>query len=161
MKNYRGVGNSSLILLTIFLVVLSISFVLAETWVSDDPSDDSWIQSDEPEDNHGNSVFLGVRFDIDPDGNESNVDIRKSFIRFDLDSVLDNVLISSATLRLFMHEAPNIERSHTVRRVIEDWEEDDITWNNSPNVSSFVTDSQTIGTEDDIEIFWKKRRGAA
>jgi len=141
--------RASFMFFLILLFIISISgFALAETWVSDDPSDDAWIESQDPDDVNGGGVVLWVKDDTV--GN----DTRKSFVRFDLEPVLGNLsnaTVKSATLRLFMHNPPADDTRHIIRRVEEEWDEGNITWNNQPNVALVMTDSQSINkTTDDV-----------
>ena len=147
-KNKRA--KSSLFVLVVSFI-LAVSFGLASAEVSIDSvvSDDSWIESLNPNfTGNDDSAVLNVRFE--DSGNSSADDIKKSFIRFDLDPVLLNASsVNSATLRLFMSGAPNTERNHLIKKVLSGWDEGSLSWDHQPNVAGNATDSVALTADAD------------
>ncbi len=94
----------------------------------------------------------------------------KSFIKFDLDNLPKNIEITSAKLSLFYSTSTNQgqagENACFLKKVLSNWSEDEITWNNQPKVSDnefIYLRKSTISSEDylDIDItdlaqFWVK-----
>jgi hypothetical protein len=132
----------SLILLTIltFSVVFFIfeKPVKAESLILQPSRDDARIEQTEPEKNFGTLVELKVR--------SKNNENKRTFIKFDLSSIPQNVTINQALLQLYLIDAPGSSRVYEIYRVLENWEERSITWNNQPqNIATIPTDSISYG----------------
>jgi streptogramin lyase len=87
--------------------------------------EDARVREAFPDTNYGNDSYLSVlRFDVS----------ERSFLKFDISNMSED--ISSATLNLYVKEFGNtVNRTYEVNKVIEDWSESSITWNNQPNIA--------------------------
>ena len=59
----------------------------------------------------------------------------RSFVKFDLSTIPLGSTISSATMSLYMKDAPSESRTLEAQRASASWVETTITWNNQPGVS--------------------------
>jgi streptogramin lyase len=87
--------------------------------------EDARVREAFPDANYGNDPYLSVlRFGVS----------ERSFLKFDISKISED--ISSATLNLYVKEFDNtVNRIYEVNKVIEDWSESSITWNNQPNIA--------------------------
>jgi streptogramin lyase len=87
--------------------------------------EDARVREAFPDTNYGNDSYLSVlRFGVG----------ERSFLKFDISKISED--ISSATLNLYVKEFDNtVNRIYEVNKVIEDWSESSITWNNQPNIA--------------------------
>ena len=100
-----------------------------------------------PDTNYGGDALLVV--------SGGNGWTRRSFVKFDLSTIPAGSIIDSATLRLFLQNAPGSSRTDDVYRVTgADWAEGTITWNNAPAVAATPTDSNATGTTAGAWIDW-------
>jgi len=72
---------------------------------------------------------------------QGNITIFRSYIEFDLSQLPDNAELTSATMSLYHNPtSPDVghENDYTsvLQRVIEPWEENTVTWNNQPAVTT-------------------------
>jgi streptogramin lyase len=88
--------------------------------------EDARVREACPNTNYGNDAYLSVlRFGVS----------ERSFLKFDISSISKD--ITSATLNLYVKEFGNtVNRTYEVNKVIEDWGESSITWNNQPNITT-------------------------
>jgi hypothetical protein len=106
---------------------------------------DSRVQQDNPVKNYGSSTFLQVR--------SKEADNMRSYVKFDLSSIPPGAIVTSATLKLYMYDAPGESRLYEIRRIMENWAENEITWNNQPSVSPNFSIAVT-GTTDGVWLSW-------
>ncbi len=102
------------------------------------PTNDSWVEAEFPNDNHGSETSLRVR---------SDSRTRRSYLKFDLSSIQDGKTITSVKLYLYctyVDANPNIEIY--VHETSDSWFESTITWNNAPAVGSLITSISVGGT---------------
>ena len=105
------------------------------------PTDDSYVREDYPSDNYGTSSCLELADKID--GN------RRAYVKFDLSPIPSGSKIISAKLKLYYyyyysswHDPAG--KTVSAYRVLEDWDESTITWNNQPSYDSTPTASTEI-----------------
>lgn len=119
------------------------------------PTDDAFVTEavghggnnygDEPE------VHVSNKYGATPDW-ERNI-----FIRFDLSSLSSRINIISAKLYLYYYYYMDTNpggRPLTVHRVLVDWDEDTITYNNQPPVTSEVSSTAYVPSLTDTWISW-------
>jgi len=136
------------VLAFVFLLLMVVPLSVALTSTSSVVSDDSWIDSSNVDSTHGTSSLLGVR-------NDGDNDVRKSFVRFDLDSVLnDSTTINSAIFRLFMYSQPNNAGEHVVKRISEDWNETGLNWANQPSTFGISDLADVTNLTNGLWIEW-------
>lgn len=99
------------------------------------PSGDSVVYEGDPDRNFGSHWEIGVNY--------RNGSRDRSFIIFDLSEMPPGSIISSATLNLYMYDAPNLSRMLACYEIIEKWDEFKITWNMQPTAPVFVTSIST------------------
>ncbi|MEM3466679.1 MAG: DNRLRE domain-containing protein [Candidatus Jordarchaeales archaeon] len=105
------------------------------------PSADASVWEGEPNRND-NLDFLYVQSLSNKNG--------RSFINFNLSRIPPGSVIYSATLKLFMFDAPPSSRTMVCDRVTQfSWSEAGITWNNQPDATEYVTSIAT-GTIDNV-----------
>lgn len=108
---------------------------------------DSWVDQDSTSTNNGTSTTLEV------DSRDSSRN-RRTFVRFDLSSIPGTATVQSASLELFMWNAPSASRTHDAHRVTSSWTETGITWSTQPGVATLPSDSVSTGTSDNVTISW-------
>ncbi|HZK44181.1 MAG TPA: DNRLRE domain-containing protein [Syntrophomonadaceae bacterium] len=114
------------------------------------PEKDAYVAQYYPDTNFGLSPYLFTnRF-------EGNCDIYRAYIKFDLCSMLCNQIppnscITYACLEfpLSRNEVPPCDNTLYVYRVLQDWAEEGITWNNQPITALIPDGSTTITSYDD------------
>jgi len=82
-----------------------------------------------------------------------NPDNKRTFIKFDFNFPSDTTILSS-NLKLYMKSAPSVSRTYEAWRVVGDWTEKGIKWNNQPGVAGSVTDSISSGVTKNIWLSW-------
>ena len=102
------------------------------------PTDDSWVEAEFPNGNHGSETSLRVK---------SDARTRRSYLRFDLNAIPNGKSIASVKLYLYCtykdyHESVEIYAHETGNN----WDEASITWNNAPAVGSPISSILVNGT---------------
>jgi len=134
-------------LLFLFALII-VPLASAEIWVSND-SRDTWIEIRNKSNGEGSSSILKTGFDF------ASKNLFKSFIRFDLNqNFTNNTIIHEAKLELFLGFGPDGRNStNQIRRVLDNWDENELTWNNQPSVSKQITDFVLlVKDENDVWI---------
>ncbi|MCD6240129.1 DNRLRE domain-containing protein [Candidatus Bathyarchaeota archaeon] len=97
------------------------------------PTDDSYVSASNPDTNYGAETSLIT---------EVITDTKRSFLKFDLSSLPDNLQIDYAYLNLFVVSLLYPQQGYSdveVREVSNDnWYENTITWNNQPNYGEIL-----------------------
>jgi hypothetical protein len=108
---------------------------------------DATIDQGSPTGNFGSTADLYVR--------SSSANMR-TLVRFDLSScaIPATAQVSSATLELYLTQAPSTSRTHEASRVTTSWTEATVTWNNQPSTAATPTSSTTTGTAKDVWRSW-------
>lgn len=77
---------------------------------------------------------------------------RRTLLRFDVAScsMASNASVRTATLTLYLYDAPTGDRTYQVHRVTAAWTETGVTWNNQPAVAGSATTTFTTGTTDNV-----------
>lgn len=92
-------------------------------------------------------------------GNNSTINVRDiqnlyGLIKFDLSSIPTSATIESATISLHLNTTVNTKKV-SFHRVLQDWNEDDVTWNNWYLPSNY---SPSVNISGDISVeqyyFW-------
>ncbi|MEA2089133.1 MAG: PKD domain-containing protein, partial [Thermoproteota archaeon] len=101
-------------------------------------SEDSWVEAEFPDGNHGSDTSLRVK---------SDARTRRSYLKFDLNSIPDGKSITSVKLYLYCtykdhHSSVEIY----VHETSDNWDEASITWHNAPAVGSLITSILVNGT---------------
>ncbi|MDW8033456.1 MAG: DNRLRE domain-containing protein [Nitrososphaerota archaeon] len=100
------------------------------------PSHDAVVYEGDPERNFGSHASIGVNYRI---GFRD-----RSFLMFDLKSLPPGSTIVSATLNLYMYDAPNSSRTIACNEIVEEsWDELGINWNNQPKTTIFLSSVST------------------
>jgi len=113
-----------------------------------DVVEDSYICSNDPDKNFGNNEKLLV--------SEWAGGLQYSFLKFDLSSIPQNVIVISASLKLFYLERAGNPEGKTVDcfRVLGSWSESSITWNSMPSYSSIKSDSCVVPSDLGEWLIW-------
>ncbi len=141
----------SVILLGV-LVFSSLFFVFekpvrAESLIIHPSIADARVEQVESGKNFGTMVDLKVK--------SKSGDNKRTFIKFNLFPLPPNTTITQASLELYLTDAPGVSRSYDIYRVLEDWEERNINWNNQPqNIASIFTDSILYGGSGVPKNIW-------
>lgn len=114
------------------------------------PTADTFAAKDESQRNFGSEDRLEVRSYKEDSGPKN----RRSFLRFDLSSIPPGALVKSATLRLYMYEAPAASRYYETHRITEDWDELTLNWKNQPKVTEDPTATISTGTTSGTWVEW-------
>jgi len=127
-------------LLMVFLVLSSLLvFPVESSYTSHlSPTEDSWVEAEFPNSNHGSETSLRVK---------SDSRTRRSYLKFDLDSIPSGKSITSVKLYLYCTYSdyhPSVEIY--VHETGNNWDEASITWHNAPAVGSFLTSILVNGT---------------
>ena len=118
-----------------FLLVIPVSSSYASSIY---PAHDSWVEAEFPNDNHGSDTSLRVK---------SDSRIRRSYLKFDLNSIPSGKTLTSVKLYLYCTSAdanPSVEIY--VHETGDSWSESTITWNNAPAVGALITSTSVGGT---------------
>ncbi|RLI41689.1 hypothetical protein DRO69_11270, partial [Candidatus Bathyarchaeota archaeon] len=102
------------------------------------PVDDSWVEAEFPNGNHGFETSLRVK---------SDSRTRRSYLKFDLGALPEGKTVTSARLYLYCtyrDNDPSVEIY--VHETGDNWSEATITWNNAPAVGSLVNSTLVYGT---------------
>jgi hypothetical protein len=83
------------------------------------PSDDTYIDAGSPTRNYGTDD----KFEVRPDNSAD----RRGLLKFDLSSIPQNAIISSATLYLYEKDNKAGQLTH-IYRVTSNWNENTVTW---------------------------------
>ncbi len=113
------------------------------------PVQDAYVAEFYPDTNFGCSPYLFTnRF-------QGCGDIYRTYIKFDLCSMICNQIPPNSCIRyaclwfpLYRNEVPICGNTLYVYRVIQDWEEHCITWNNQP-ITALIPDGSTFVAPDD------------
>jgi len=90
---------------------------------------DAFVDKNQADTNFGNTIELGVY---------DNLTTRtRSYLQFDLSSVPEGIIISSASLQLYSQDA--LGSSIYLRKVTSSWDEETINWNNQPLFQEVVS----------------------
>jgi hypothetical protein len=95
------------------------------------PTDDSWVEAEYPNGNHGSETSLRVK---------SDSRTRRSYLKFDLGSIPNGKTLTSVKLYLYcnyMDFNPTVEIY--VNETGDNWYESSITWYNAPAVGPGIT----------------------
>lgn len=106
---------------------------------------DARVEEGDP-DNNLNTTVLKVKSGVG--------DNKISYIQFDLSDLPANSTINSATLNLYMFDAPGVSRYYALFRAANTWFEDTITWNNQPLVTGDPTSVVPTGVVNDTWLSW-------
>lgn len=117
------------------------------------PVEDAYVAEFYPNTNFNASPYLFTnRF-------QGSGDIYRTYIKFDLCSLLCNKIPPNSTIkhaslwfRLFRNEVPASDNTLYVYRVIQDWNENLITWNNQP-IIALIADGSTVITPGDEFVY--------
>jgi len=102
------------------------------------PSDDSWVEYEYPNTNHGLETVLRVKADSR---------IRRSYLKFDLSSIPTGKVITSVKLFLYCTVTdltPVVTMN--AHETVDSWSQSSITWNNAPAVGSLIVNTTVGGT---------------
>ncbi len=101
-------------------------------------AEDSWVEAEFPNGNHGSETSLRVK---------SDSRTRRSYLKFGLDSIPNGKSITSVKLYLYSTYKswdPSVEIY--VHETGDSWDEGSITWNNAPAVGLLITSILVNGT---------------
>ena len=123
-----------------FLILSSVLiFPVKSSYISHIYSaEDSWVEAEFPNGNHGSETSLRVK---------SDSRTRRSYLKFDLSSVPSGKSVTSVKLYLYCtykSQDPSVEIY--VHETGDSWDEASITWNNAPAVDSLITSILVNGT---------------
>ena len=98
--------------------------------------------------NLGSTSDMWAGYDqcLDPDGQ-----ISRSLIKFDISGLPSNVDITAATLRVYLVNScdyPDTSRRIRTYRIVSNWSEGDVTWNNKPSYGG------AYGSKDILPTDW-------
>jgi hypothetical protein len=100
------------------------------------PSDDSWVEAEYPNTNHGSETVLRVKADSRT---------RRAYLKFDLSSIPNGKIVTSVKLYLYCSAVDsNPTVVINVHETLDSWAEGTITWNNAPPVGSYLSQT-TLG----------------
>jgi hypothetical protein len=102
------------------------------------PTQDSWVEAEYPNDNHGTDTSLRVK---------SDSRTRRSYLKFDLSSIPNGKSLTSVKLYLYcnyMDSNPTVEIY--VNETGDNWYESSITWYNAPAVGPGIAHISVGGT---------------
>ncbi len=92
------------------------------------PTGDTQVAEADPNENYCNYELMAV---------EAKDNERRSFIKFDISSLPEDIVINEAILYLhYYHLSEDSNDSGKINRATEDFDECNITWNNQPSVTS-------------------------
>ncbi|MGB7001498.1 MAG: DNRLRE domain-containing protein [Halobacteriota archaeon] len=110
------------------------------------PSDDSWVDSKDPNKTHGGDLKLHVRY--------KNGERRRTYIKADLTGLIpEGQTITSAKLYLRKEGGDNVAWNIGAYTVSSSWTQSGITWNNAPRDFAWIS-TTSVGPTDGIDYCW-------
>lgn len=106
---------------------------------------DAYVSKYNPNSNFGSSYLCVRSWSSGP---------ARTYIRFDLDNIPPGSKITSATLNLYMYDAPSSSRKLWCHIVTSSWTETGITWNSQPPVSPTGFSPVYTGTSNGKWLLW-------
>ena len=105
--------------------------------------EDSMVEQDVPTQNYGTDPTMDVSSGLPGSNNTS-----RSFLKFDVSSIPAgaDIVLQSATLRLWANSYPAVTRTYDIHTVTEDWAEGTVNWNNQ---SAVVADASALTSTPD------------
>lgn len=99
------------------------------------PLEDTYSRSYRPDNIYGSSICMKV--------NPYPYDINRAYLKFDLSGIPSNSEIISATFRYYYyyHISNPGPRTHDFHKIIANWNEDTLTWNNQPSYDPTIVSS--------------------
>ena len=127
--------------------VTKASSVPASTCNLTNAFEDTWVNEQSQAQTNGAATSLSVR---------SAASDRRTYVEFDLSScsIPGTARVKTATLKLFMWDAPPASRTHQVWRATSGWAEATLDWTPQPSVAASATASATTGTANDVTLAW-------
>lgn len=118
------------------------------------PTDDVYIDMNNPNNNQGSDVDLKIsnRYGATPDWE------RDLLFKFDISSIPSGTIIDSATLNIFYYQYLDTNpagRELTLYRITSNWNEDSVTWNNRPNLAAEITSSSFVPGFPGVWMEWE------
>ena len=126
-----------MVLLAWLISVMVLPFMMpiyATSTTSLSPTADAHAYEGSPNTNYGSATALHIG--EDSSGNDYYI-----YIRFDLSGIPSDAAIVSAELKLYATEGIADGKTVKIYRVLADWSETGITWNNKPDNAANETDS--------------------
>ena len=113
--------------------------------------EDSMVRQDAPTQNYG----TGLTMDVSSGLPSSNLTAR-SFLKFDISSIPlgEDIIIQSATLRLWAESYPDITRFYDLHLVTDNWTESGVNWDNQPAVAATASDSSPTPSDVNTPMEW-------
>ncbi len=118
---------------------------------------DTWIDQKSTDKNHGEDSELKVK-------SKNGSDNRRTLVSFALPLLPEEAVIESATLSLYMKNAPSESRTYEIYRVLESWIEGDggddddpegeIVWGNKPDIADEASSAVSTGTTNGATLSW-------
>lgn len=97
------------------------------------PTADSYVHDDNPTENYGGEERLHVA-----SLGDFEVDVRRTYLQFDLGVIPDGATVLGAELDLYLDDVPDSTGSEaTLQAVDGNWTEFGLTWNNQPTLEGF------------------------
>ncbi|MCC6187593.1 MAG: DNRLRE domain-containing protein [Anaerolineales bacterium] len=113
---------------------------IAADSVTRNPTGDTYVNEEQPGTNYASATVLSV-------GRAGEFGYeQRALLIFNLADLPVNAVISTATLRLYLHYGNSGSQAVEVRRVTQSWAPGAATWNNQPAFSAGPWGSQSVGT---------------
>ncbi len=109
---------------------------------------DSYIAQGQPGKNYGRHKHLHVK------SKGCHPDNERSLVQFDLSTIPSGARINSARLELYAICVPPSQRAYEVRRMLQAWVEDSVTWSTQPTVAG-VTDKAMTPSRGHQWMAWE------
>ncbi len=117
---------------------------------------DSYIVQSAANTNYGTSTYMGI--DTQSGGNE------RPILQFNISNIPSGSIINSAVLEIYQTIGGGSSFNASVRRILSDWTETQVTWNNRTNTSTWGTAggnysstdyaNVTVGTSSGVFVRW-------
>lgn len=120
------------------------------------PSDDTFIRMKDPGNNYGSSESIQVRNRYGYSGHPYYWE-HDILIRFDISSISSNSIINSANLNIFYcgwADSNPSGRELTLHKIIDEWNEDAVTWETQPDYDLEVTSSSFVPSSTGVWMTW-------
>ncbi len=135
----------------------SVAHAVAEPNLYGTTIKDAWVDQADTSKNHGDDSESKVK-------SKDNSDNRRTLVAFSLPSLPSGATVQSATLKLFMKDAPSDSRSYDVYRNTADWVEGDggsnnnpageVTWANKPATAVSSSATAVTGKTNNVVLSW-------
>ena len=119
------------------------------------PTDDTYVKNSKPDNNYGNDSKLNIRNNYGFGGNPGFSE--NLLIKFNLSLIPNDITVKSAILEIYYFDwSDNLPEGREISayKIIEEWDEITVTWNNKPDIYEIPTNKSIIPSSIKKYMTW-------